>query len=86
MLKRIMAPPAPPGRPPPPAAPTTSTVVAAASAPDRPVHPARPRNYVPVLVLNRFVEAMQVAVLAAENGMHGLSLRAVGDALEGARP
>ena len=46
----------------------------------------RARNNVPVLTTNRCGEAMQVAVLAAENSMHGLSLRAVRESLKGGPP
>ena len=48
--------------------------------------PARPANFVPVLTLSRFVQAMQVAILAGENGMNDLSLRTLCDALKGGRP
>src|SRR5262249_29885370 len=47
---------------------------------------ARPRTGLPVLTLDRFEQAMQVAKLGAENSMHGLSFRAARESLKAGPP
>lgn len=59
----------------------TQEAVAAAPAPA-----TRPRKNVPVVTLDRFEQAMQVASFAAVHDMHALSLRAVRESLKGGPP
>ncbi len=48
--------------------------------------PAAPRNNLPILTLDRFEQAMQIARLAAEHDLSELSTRAVRDALRAGPP
>lgn len=48
--------------------------------------PSRPAGGVPLLTIERFEQAMQVAKLAAENGMFELSARAVRESMKGGPP
>src|SRR5258707_3990055 len=71
---------------------TRETVITPAPAPAAapgltgPARAPRPRDGVPVLTLERFEQAMQVARLAADHGMHSLSARAVRESLKGGPP
>ena len=77
--KTAYQPPAPADTPPAPAAATTTQARPLAGA-------ARRGAGVPVLTVDRFEQSMQVAKLAAKNGLHALSLRAVRESLKGGPP
>ena len=56
------------------------------AAPGRPRAKAAPRSNLPILTLDRFEQAMQIARLAAEHDMADLSAKAVRDALRAGPP
>ena len=70
----------------PPAPDRTRAVTRPSGATTTATAKGRPRASVPVLTIDRFEQAMQVAALAAKNGLHELSLRAVREALKGGPP
>jgi hypothetical protein len=96
MLEAILTnPSAPKAGPAPAATATPAPAVARAAAPPAPVAATKPAVRkaatpkgpgVPVTTLDRFEQAMQLARLAARQGMPALSLRAVRDTLRGGPP